>query len=144
MPTAAPTELLVERVGEISSDISRPDISEIFPYVSMVVVPEQALNEAGYIRTFTVDDEGGEKKHLFRAMAQTACFLAQDGELAVRPVAGPVRVRCRDEEMEVDRGLLIGRTGDGALEVVVVGGATSKKLLEVANRYCTRWVRLDI
>ncbi len=116
---------------------------EELAYVAVIVVPEQALTEAGHIRAL-VGEAGGQSKHLFQAMAQTAYFLAQDDELALRSLAGPLRCLGQGETVVLVQGLLIGRTQAGGLEVLVVGAAYRKKLLEVAHRYCTRWVRLDI
>jgi len=117
--------------------------SEEQPFPAVIVVPEQALSEGGYIRAFS-SEQSGQSKHLYQAMAQTAYFLEQDDELTVRQYLQPLSVRWGREEILLDRGLAIVRTIDGGQEVLVVGPVNRKKLLEVANRYCTRWVRLDI
>jgi hypothetical protein len=113
------------------------------PFAGVIVVPEQALSEGGYIRAFS-SEQSGQSKHLYQAMAQTAYFLDQDDELTVRQYLQPLSVRCGGEEILLERGLAIVRTVDGGQEVLVVGPVNRKKLLEAANRYCTRWVRLDI
>jgi hypothetical protein len=113
------------------------------PFAGVIVVPEQAQSEGGYIRAFS-SEQSGQSKHLYQAMAQTAYFLDQDDELTVRQYLQPLSVRCGGEELLLERGLAIVRTVDGSQEVLVVGPVNRKKLLEAANRYCTRWVRLDI
>jgi len=113
------------------------------PFSAVIVVPEQALNEGGYIRAFS-SEQSGQSKHLYQAMAQTAYFLEQDAELTVRQYLQPLSVRWGSEAILLDRGLAIVRTIDGGQEALVVGPVNRKKLLEAANRYCTRWVRLDI
>jgi hypothetical protein len=113
------------------------------PFAGVIVVPEQALSEGGYIRAFS-SEQSGQSKHLYQAMAQTAYFLDQDDELTVRQYQQPLTVHCGSAYLLLERGLAIVRTVDGGQEVLVVGPVNRKKLLEAANRYCTRWVRLDI
>jgi len=111
--------------------------------VSVIIVPEAALAEPGYVRTLTVSNEA-HAKHEFFAMAQMAYYQYQDGELTIMEVKGPLKIRF-DEELEIfDAGMLICRDVQGELHVLVHEGLNKKKMLETANRYCTRWVRLDI
>lgn len=117
--------------------------SEEQPFTGVIIVPEQALSEGGYIRAFS-SEQSGQSKHLYQAMAQTAYFLDQDDELTVRQYQQPLFVRYGSENLLLERGLVIARTVDGGQEVLLVGPVNRKKLLEAANRYCTRWVRLDI
>jgi len=111
--------------------------------VKAILVPDIAIEEAGYIKTLTIDDSG-HAKHDYHALAQMAYFQFQDGELDITELDSPLRITCGTETEEVKGGMLLYRDGGGAFHVLANGGASRKKLLETAYRYCTRWVRLDI
>lgn len=111
--------------------------------VSAILVPEIALTEPGYIKTMAVNMTASTK-HEFFALAQMAYYQYQDGELAVSEVDGPVTVRWADEAETLEKGVLIYRDEAGELHVLIHRQLSAKKMLEAANRYCTRWVRLDI
>ncbi len=110
---------------------------------SVIAVPEMALIEAGYIKTFSLQ-EGGHAKHEFHAMSQMAYYQVQDEELAVTPVEKVVTVQFGNTIEKIDRGLLIYRDLSGRICILSHCGRKGKKLLETAHRFCTRWVRLDI
>jgi hypothetical protein len=110
---------------------------------SAILVPEKALEEAGYIVTMT-DKNNASSKHEFHAMAQMAYFQFQDDELEVEEVIGSLRVDSGEHHESVDTGLVLYREADGAFHALVHKGLNRKKLLEAAYRFCTRWVRLDI
>lgn len=110
---------------------------------SIIIVPEIAIQEAGYIKTFTVKDSA-HAKHEYHAMAQMAYFQFQDDELDVVELDSMLTITNGAEKVELDGGLVLYRNGDGSFHVLVHKLQNKKKLLEVAYRYCTRWVRLDI
>jgi hypothetical protein len=110
---------------------------------SVIVVPEIAIAEGGYIKTFTTKD-GAHAKHEFHALSQMAYFQFQDDELAIDEIDSPLTIRCGAEYTQLSRGLVICRDLAGQLHVLVHRLQNRKKLLETAYRYCTRWVRLDI
>lgn len=110
---------------------------------SLILVPLMALEEAGYIKTFTVKDSS-HAKHVFHAMAQMAYFQYQDDELEIVEMGSPVTISFRGEETVVAEGLFLYRDTVGEFHVVALGSPNRKKLLEAAYRYCTRWIRLDI
>ena len=110
---------------------------------SIIIVPERAVQEAGYIKTFTIKDSA-HAKHEYHAMAQMAYFQFQDDELDVVGVDSMVTVTSGKERFDVVDGLIMYRVTDGSFHVVVHKMQNKKKLLEAAYRYCTRWVRLDI
>ena len=110
---------------------------------SVILVPEMALQEAGYIRTFTVKDSG-YAKHEYHAMAQMAYFQFQDEELEIVEIDSPLTITCGTEASEMDGGMVLYRDMSGSFYVLVHVSQNRKKLLEAADRYCTRWVRLDI
>lgn len=111
--------------------------------VMAILVPDISIEEAGYIKTFTID-ESGHAKHDYHALAQMAYFQFQDGELAITELDSPLSITCGTETEELKGGMLLYRDSEGALHVLANGGESRKKLLESAYRYCTRWVRLDI
>jgi len=108
-----------------------------------IVVPEIALREPGYIKTMTVSMEA-HSKHEFFAMAQMAYFQYQDEELSIVKVNGPIRLQQAEMVEEILCGMVIFRDTEGVLHVVLHEQLNPKKMLEATNRYCTRWVRLDI
>lgn len=110
---------------------------------SVILVPEIALQEAGYIRTFSVKDSG-HAKHEYHALAQMAYFQFQDDELEIVEINTPLKVTCGTETSEMDGGMVLYRDSTGSFHVLVHALQNRKKLLEAAYRYCTRWVRLDI
>ena len=111
--------------------------------VTIIIVPEVALREAGYIKMFTVKD-AANAKHEYHAMAQMAYFQYQDDELAVQDIESAISISCGEENIVLSDGMIIGRSQTGELHVLIHAGQNMKKILEAAYRYCTRWVRLDI
>lgn len=110
---------------------------------TVIVVPEIAVVEAGYIKTYS-RKESGNSKHEFHALAQMAYFQFQDEELEIVEVDTPLFIDDGTEKTLLDGGLVICRDLEGGLRALVHVGQNRKKLLEAAYRYCTRWVRLDI
>ncbi|WP_136807374.1 hypothetical protein [Desulfosediminicola flagellatus] len=111
--------------------------------VSVILVPDKAIQEPGYIKTLTASMEA-QSKHEFHAMAQMAYYRYQDDELDVVEVSNPMRITRGDEAEAIESGMVIYRDGDGEFHVVIHALLNKKKMLEITNRYCTRWVRLDI
>lgn len=110
---------------------------------SVILVPEIALQEAGFIKTITVKDSGSAK-HEYHALAQMAYFQYQDDELAIVEADSPLIVISGSESGKIDSGMVLYRAMNGSFHVLSHGPHNKKKLLEAAYRYCTRWVRLDI
>jgi hypothetical protein len=110
---------------------------------SAILVPEKALEEAGYIITMT-DKNNASSKHEFHAMAQMAYFQYQDDELELQEITGPLKIESEERDECVNTGLVLYRDADGGFHAIVHDGLNKKKLLEAAYRFCTRWVRLDI
>ena len=110
---------------------------------TVIVVPEIAVNEAGYIKTYSRKDSGNAK-HEFHAVAQMVYFQFQDEELEIEEIDSPLIISDGKEQIELHDGLLLYRDLAGGLHVLAHTRQNTKKLLEAAYRYCTRWVRLDI
>ena len=110
---------------------------------SVILVPEIALKEPGYIKTMTAKAEA-HSKHEFHAMAQMAYYQYQDDELDISIASAPMEVVRGDEREEIPSGMLIYRDHGGEFHVLIHNHLNRKKMLETTNRYCTRWVRLDI
>ena len=110
---------------------------------TVIVIPEKAVGEAGYIQMFSVKDSG-HAKHDYHALAQIAYFQLQDDELDIREADSPLTVQLAGERSELDGGMIICRGRTGKVYVLIQAGQNRKKLLEAAYRWCTRWVRLDI
>ncbi len=112
--------------------------------VSVIVVPEKALVEAGYIQTAT-GSRDASSKHEFQAMAQVAYFQYQDDEIPVTPLNAAVEIAVSENDQWLyEAALVVYRDTQGAFQILVHEGLPVKKLLETAHRFCTRWVRLDI
>lgn len=116
---------------------------EINDCVSAILVPEKALTEPGYIKTVTARADA-HSKHEFHAMAQMAYYQYQDDELKILEVAGNIRVTASNTVEEICPGMVIYRDVRGEFHVMIHNSLNKKKMLEATNRYCTRWVRLDI
>ena len=110
---------------------------------SVILVPEKAIEEPGYILTLTENNDTSAK-HEFHAMAQMAYFQYQDGELEIIDIEGDVQVVTVDRNEIMNEGLLLYRDVQGGFHACVHQGINKKKLLETAYRFCTRWIRLDI
>ena len=108
-----------------------------------IVVPEQALTEAGYIKTYTLKDTA-HAKHEMHALAQMVYFQYQDDELEVSEAGGAISVENEQESSDIENGMVLMKMADGSIMAVAQGMINKKKYLEAAYRYCTRWVRLDI
>ncbi len=112
--------------------------------LSVIVVPEKALEEAGYIQTATASREASSK-HEFQAMAQMAYFQFQDDEIPVTTLGSEVEIIVSEsQQWRHEAALIVYRDAQGAFHILVHEGMPVKKLLETAHRFCTRWVRLDI
>ncbi|HBT96785.1 MAG TPA: hypothetical protein DEB25_03655 [Desulfobulbaceae bacterium] len=110
---------------------------------SVIIVPEMALREAGYIKTLTTA-EAANAKHEFFALGQMALFQYQDEELKAELCVSPLIIHHEREEEHLERGLIVCRDQKGQLRLLAHKEINLTKLLEATNRFCTRWVRLDI
>lgn len=110
---------------------------------TVIIIPEKAVEEAGYIQMFSANDSG-HAKHEYHALAQMAYFQLQDDELDIREADSPLTVLAAGERVELLGGMIVCRQGTGEVYVLTQPGQNRKKLLEAAYRWCTRWVRLDI
>jgi hypothetical protein len=119
------------------------DDSTVTDCNSAIIVPERAIDEAGYIRTLTAS-ANASSKHEFQAMAQTVSYQFQDGELDVAAVNGIITLQWKMEVEKLTSGMVIYRDFKGNFHVLAHAGQNYKKLMEAAYRFCTRWVRLDI
>ena len=110
---------------------------------SAIIIPERAIIEAGYIRTMTTN-ANAPSKHEFHAMAQIAFSQFQDGELEIEAVHGPLTIEWKNEVETITAGLVVFLDSQGNFHLIAHSGQNAKRLLQVAHRFCTRWVRLDI
>jgi hypothetical protein len=110
---------------------------------SVIIVPEIAVKEPGYINALTVKDSA-HAKHEFHAMAQMAYYQFQDDELAIDEIDSSLTVIFGTQNVELSAGMILCRNLTGEFRVLVHATQNRKKLLEAVYRYCTRWVRLDI
>jgi hypothetical protein len=117
--------------------------SEVNDIACAILVPEAALDEPGYIKTFTVQTDA-HSKHEFHAMAQMVYYQYEDEELDITELNDIIIVTSGQVTEQVERGMVIYRDVDGAFHVLIDSTLNQKKMLETTNRYCTRWVRLDI
>jgi hypothetical protein len=107
------------------------------------MIPAQAIEESGYIKTFTSKGDV-HSKYEFHALTQVAYFQYQDNELEYKTVQGVMTIEQQDVVAEVSAGMVLIRDVQDNLYALVHKGQNRKKLLEAGYRFCTRWVRLDI
>lgn len=119
------------------------DADNVQDFESVILIPERAIKEQGYIQAFTLKDSAGAK-HEYHAMAQMAYFQFQDDELTLVETSQPIEVVFRNERIAMEAGMALCRKEDGSFLAIVHQLQNRKKLLEAGYRYCTRWVRLDI
>ncbi|MCP4745997.1 MAG: hypothetical protein GY874_07625 [Desulfobacteraceae bacterium] len=109
----------------------------------VIIVPEPALTEPGHIRC-KAREQTGQSKHEFHALGQMALYQYEDGDYTPGQINGKLQIVKAGESMILEKGMVICRTAAGNLTVLSNSSGNPRKLLEAANRYCTRWVRLDI
>ena len=83
-------------------------------------------------------------KHEFHTMVQIALSRLEDGELDIEAVHGPLTVERKNEVETITAGLVVFLDPQGNFHLIAHPGQNAKKLLQVAHRFFTRWVRLDI
>jgi len=108
-----------------------------------ILVPKQAIDEPGLMKMMSADP-GPNSKHEVFALAQTAFFSFDDEELNILDADGVIRVQQGDESHRIEEGMVIYRLMDGSIHAAAQANQPKRKLLDAANRYCTRWIRLDI
>ncbi len=109
----------------------------------VVLIPEIAIIEGGYIRTYSLLS-GGQAKHEYHAMTQMTYFQYQDDEIEVIEIDEVVIIHAGEDEEKMGGGAVIYKDLMGGIHILVHKQLNIKKLLEAAYRYTTRWVRLDI
>lgn len=110
---------------------------------TIVIIPEKAIDEPGYIKAFTTKDSANAK-HEYHAMAQMAYFQYQDDELEMTELGEPLIIKTSTEDFLLTDGMVLARTPVGNFLAFIQANQNKKKLLETGYRYCTRWVRLDL
>ena len=110
---------------------------------TVIFVGERALEEDGHIMMLSSNSDP-QTKHEFYALAQMALIQFQDEELDVSALEGSIKVEWKNAVNEIASGMAICRTGDVELSVLAHADLPWRKLLEVAHRYCARWIRLDV
>ncbi len=110
---------------------------------SAIIIPERATIEAGYIRTLTTNSTA-HSKHEFHAIAQMALFQFQDGELEVEAVYGPLTIQWKNRIETITAGVVVFLDSQGNLHLIGNSDQNVDKLLQLAHRFCARWIRLDI
>lgn len=108
----------------------------------LLIIPQRAIDEPGYIKPLHLSVT--TNKHDFHALAQTGYYQFQDDELDYVETDGAMEVSRGDQKESLEDGMILYRDTVGSIRAVVHQSASAKKLLETANRFCTRWVRLDI
>jgi len=110
---------------------------------SVIIIPEIALTDATYIRSFSTASPV-RSKHEFYTLAQIALIQFDDDEVSPQKVAGKIIITAGEEKFVLESGMLICRLESDGYLIYTNTDKSPRKYLETANRYCTRWVRLDI
>ena len=108
-----------------------------------IAVPEIALSAPDHIRTFSATT-GSQNKHNLYTLSQMMLIEFEDGELKPRQFQSDLTVTAGASRVRVDDGIVVARNLDGRLEVLSNAQKPLRKFVEVTNRFCTRWIRLDI
>jgi hypothetical protein len=108
-----------------------------------IIIPDSVLEEPGHIRAMTTDS-AAHSKHQFHTLTQIALFELQEGELEVEASSGPLTVHQESETVHVPSGIVLYLDVGGDLHLYGDPTLDARKFLQLAHRYCTRWVRLDI
>ncbi|MBN1655550.1 MAG: hypothetical protein JXA30_17415 [Deltaproteobacteria bacterium] len=108
-----------------------------------IMIDTRALEADGHIALFS-KNSGDHTKHEYYALAQTVLFQFQDGDLTPVAVEGPIALSWKDRGTTVASGIAILRTRDGEVSILSHADQPTRKLLETAYKFCTRWVRLDV
>jgi len=133
----------MNQVEKGPTTISVAGDDKTFECSAVVLVPDVVLSEPGHIRTLSVDS-GPQAKHAFYALAQTAAFQFQDEELRVTIVEGSILAGRGQKTDAVKPGMVICRTVSGEIVILSNSKKSHRKLLDATQRFCTRWIRLDI
>ncbi len=110
---------------------------------AVIAIPETALDDATYIRSFTTASSV-QSKHEFHTLAQIALIQFDDDEIKPHEVDGEINLTVDNEVFVVESGMVICRLESDDLVIYINVGQSPRKYLEMSNRYCTRWVRLDV
>jgi len=110
---------------------------------AVVVVPEIALADATYIRSFSTASSV-RSKHEFYTLAQMALIQFDDDEITPQKVVGEIIVVAGEDRFVLESGMVICRLEADDFFIYTNTDQSPRKYLETANRYCTRWVRLDV
>ena len=110
---------------------------------SVIVIPAKALGDATYIRSFTTVSPV-HSKHEFHTLAQIALIEFDDGEIKPQKIVGKIALATREGIFDLESGMIICRLESEEFSIYMNTDQLPRKYLETANRYCTRWVRLDI
>ena len=71
-------------------------------------------------------------------------FEDEQLELELLPEGSTVHAKFKDSDESMGPGIVIARDADGKTRLFGHDEADVYRLLKFANRYCTRWVRLDL
>jgi len=110
---------------------------------SVIVIPEIALADAAYIRSFTTVSSV-HSKHEFHTLAQIALIEFDDDEIEPQKIVGKISLTAGEEIFDLESGMIICRLVSEEFSIYMNTDQSPRKYLETANRYCTRWVRLDV
>lgn len=112
---------------------------------SVIVVPDRALDEPGFIKTYSTTS-GQMSKHDLHQLSQIALFDFEDGNLIPENLSGQdsLAVDFQNSITRIPDGIVLARLESGAPALLVCEGAEVMRLLKLAHRFCTRWIRLDV
>lgn len=111
--------------------------------VNVLVVPKEAIEEPGKIYS-PQTSMGSQEKHALYALVQTLYYQYQDNEISPDIVCSSCEIVAHDYNKIIEDGMILFRADDGKMGLLAFETSKVSKLLETANRFCTRWIRLDI
>ncbi len=117
----------------------------IFLAETVIIVPSDAPDYPEKITCFCKGSPANAK-HAYYTLSQIALMDFEEHALDMTdlPQGTVISLVKNSLEKSMDAGLVIARDTEGKVSVFAHENVDKYLLLKFANRYCTRWIRLDI
>ena len=111
---------------------------------SAIGLPSGAEENTGKMILWTTDS-AHQRKHTLFSLMQTVQIRYEDGDLDIETFpGGPFILSFGNESAEVERGLVVCTDEKGGIHLYAHEDVDIRSLIRAANKYCTRWIRLDV
>ncbi len=111
---------------------------------SAIGLPSGAEENTGKMILWTTDS-AHQRKHTLFSLMQTVQIRHEDKDLDIETFSGgPFILSFGEESTEVEHGVVVSTDESGAIHLYAHEDADIRSLIRAANKYCTRWIRLDV